>query len=166
MASRCGAYYDGVLRVIWAGHPPVVLIAGELDSSRCSGLVSVLEGLPDDEGDVHVNLAELVFCDLAGLRAILRLTRTGRADEDHAGRRLVLHDVPPYLRRVLEILRWDSTPGLIMDEPAQPTVSPPGNGLGSASPQRAGYGIDGVLQRARSRLIGKGTAPALRERGP
>lgn len=165
MASRCGAYYDGVLRVIWTDHPPVVLIAGEIDPSRYSGLVSTLENLADHEGDVDVNLAELVSCDLAGLRAILRLTRTGRADEDHVGRRLVLHDVPPHLRRMLGILGWDSTPGLIMSEPAQQTLSPSGNGLGSASPQRGGYGIDGVLQRARARLIGKGTGPALHERG-
>lgn len=165
MASRCGAYYDGVLRVIWAVRPPVVLIAGELDASRCSGLVSALEGLADHEGDVHVNLAELVFCDLAGLRAIVGLARTGRADEDHGRRRLVLHDVPPYLRRMLEILGWDATLGLIMNEAAQQTVSPSGNGLGSASPQRGGYGMDGVLQRARARLIGRMTGPALHERG-
>jgi anti-anti-sigma regulatory factor len=166
MASRCGAYYDGVLRVIWAGHPPVVLIAGEIGPPRYSGLVSALEDLADHEGDIHVNLAELVFCDLAGLRAILRLTRTGRADEDHGRRRLILHDVSPQLRRMLEILGWDSTPGLIMNEPAQPTASPSGNGLGSASPQRDGYGIDSVLQRARAQPIGtKGTGPALHERG-
>lgn len=66
---------------------------------------------------------------------------------------------------MLEILGWDSTPGLIMNEPAQQTVSPPGNGLGSASPRRGGYGIDGVLQRARAQFIGKGTGPALHERG-
>lgn len=131
MASRCGAYYDGVLRVIWAGHPPVVRIAGEIDPSRYSGLVSALEGLADQEGDVHVNLAELAFCDLPGLRAILRLTRMGRADEDHGRRRLVLHDVPPHLRRMLETLGWDSTPGLIMNEPVPQIASPWGNGLGS-----------------------------------
>jgi anti-anti-sigma regulatory factor len=136
MASRCGAYYDGVLRVIWAGSPPVVLIAGEIDASRYSGLVRTLEGLTD-EGDVHVNLAEVVFCDLPGLRAILRLARTGRADEGHGGRRLVLHDVPPHLRRVLEILGWDCTPGLIMNEPAQQNARPPGNGLGWPSPNGA-----------------------------
>jgi STAS domain-containing protein len=95
MASRCGAYYDGVLRVIWAGSPPVVLIAGEIDPSRYSGLVSTLEGLPDHEGDIHVNLAEVSFCDLPGLRAVLRLTRTGRGDEGRGGRSLVLHEVPP-----------------------------------------------------------------------
>jgi anti-anti-sigma regulatory factor len=140
MASRCGAYYDGVLRVIWAGSPPVVLIAGEIDPARYSGLVRTLEGLTD-EGDVHVNLAEVVFCDLAGLRAVLRLARTGRAGEGHGGRRLVLHDVPPHLRRVLEILGWDSTPGLIMNEPAQQNVRPPGNGFRWPSPNGAAMAL-------------------------
>jgi ABC-type transporter Mla MlaB component len=135
MTSRCGAYYDGVLRVIWAGSPPVVLIAGEIDESRYSGLVRALEGLTDHEGDVHVNLAEVAFCDLPGLRAILRLARTGRADEGHGGRCLVLHDVPPHLR-MLEILGWDSTPGLIMNQPAQLTASR--SGMVSAGPASNG----------------------------
>ena len=58
---------------ICAGSPPVVPIAGEIDESSYSGLVSTLEGLADREGDVHVNLAEVAFCDLAGLRAVLWL---------------------------------------------------------------------------------------------
>src|ERR1035438_1176008 len=73
MASCHGAYSDGVLRVICAGSPPVVPIAGEIDESSYSGLVSTLEGLADREGDVHVNLAEVAFFDLAGLRAVLWL---------------------------------------------------------------------------------------------
>lgn len=137
MASCCGAYYDGVLRVIWACRPPVVLIAGEVDESRYSGLVSALERSADCEGDIHVNLAELAFCDLAGLRAILRLGRTGRAGEGRGGRCLVLHDVPPYLRMVLEILGWDSTPGLII-EAAGLTAS--SHGMVSAGPASNGGG--------------------------
>jgi anti-anti-sigma regulatory factor len=123
MASCCGAYYDGVLRVIWTGRPEVVLIAGEIDESRYSGLVSTLEDLAGRDGDIHVDLADLAYCDLAGLRAILRLAGTGRGDEGRSGRRLVLHGIPPYLRMVLEILGWDSTPGLII-EAAQLTASP------------------------------------------
>lgn len=38
---------------------------------------------------------------------------------------------------MLEILGWDATLGLIMNEAAQQTVSPSGNGLGSASPNGA-----------------------------
>ncbi len=42
--TRChGAYYDGVLRIICAGSPEVVLIGGEIDESSYLGLVSTLE---------------------------------------------------------------------------------------------------------------------------
>jgi anti-anti-sigma factor len=116
---RChGAYYDGVLRVICAGNPEVVLIAGELDVSNYPGLVSALDDLVDREGDVHVNLAGLTYCDVAGLRAILRLAGTDRGGEGHSGRCLFLDDVPQNLTRLLQILGWDSIPDLIMNEPA------------------------------------------------
>ena len=124
MASCCGAYYDGVLRVIWAGRPAVVLIAGEVDESTYSGLVSTLEDLAGRDGDIHVDMADLAYCDIAGLRAILRLAGTGRAEKGHSGRCLVLHGVPRHLGMVLEILGWDSTRGLII-EAAQLTASPP-----------------------------------------
>jgi ABC-type transporter Mla MlaB component len=116
---RChGAYYNGVLRVICAGSPEVVLIAGEIDESSYLGLVSTLDDLVDREGDVHVNLAELAYCDVAGLRAILQLAGTGGCGEGHGGRCLFLDDVPRHLTMVLQILGWDSIPGLFMNEPA------------------------------------------------
>jgi anti-anti-sigma regulatory factor len=99
MAKCHGAYYDGVLRIICAGHPQVVRIAGEIDVARYLGLVSTLEDLVDPKGDVHVTLAELAYCDLAGLRAILRLAGPGREDQGHNGRSLFLDDVPPHLAR-------------------------------------------------------------------
>ena len=117
---RChGAYYDGVLRVICAGSPEVVLIVGETDESSYLGLVSTLDDLVDREGDVHVNLAGLAFCDVAGLRAILQLAGTGQGGEGHSGRYLFLDNVPHHLTMVLQILGWDSIPGLIMNEPAR-----------------------------------------------
>lgn len=125
--ARChGAYYDGVLRIICAGSPEVVLIAGEIDQAHYLGLVSTLEDLVDPEGDVHVNLAELAYCDLAGLRAILRLAGPGRGDQPHNGRSLFLDDVPAHLATVLRILGWDSTPGLITTPPVQPAAYPSG----------------------------------------
>jgi ABC-type transporter Mla MlaB component len=118
MTRRHGAYYDGVLRIICAGSPQVVLIAGEIDESNYLGLVSTLDDLVDRERDVHVYLAELAYCDVAGLRAILRLARTGRGGEGHSGRSLFLDDVPHHLTMLLQILGWDSIPSPIMDEPA------------------------------------------------
>jgi hypothetical protein len=103
-----------------------VLIAGEIDQARYLGLVSTLEDLVDPEGDVHVNLAELAYCDLAGLRAILRLARTGPG-RPGSQRQVPLPWMlfPPHLATVLRILGWDSTPGLIMNEAAQPAFTAP-----------------------------------------
>jgi anti-anti-sigma regulatory factor len=125
--TRChGAYYDGVLRIICAGRPAVVLIAGETDEASYPGLVSTLDDLVDREGDVHVNLAELTYCDLAGLRAILQLAGTGQDGAGHSGRCLFLDNVPRHLAMILQILRWDSIPGLIMNEPASSYDALPG----------------------------------------
>jgi hypothetical protein len=141
MASRCGAYYDGVPRVIWAGHPPAVVIAGEMDASRCSGLVSALEGLADHEGGVHVNLAELAFCDLPGLASY------PPASPNWPGRRGSWRQAPgparcsPYLRRMLEILGWDCTPGLIMNEPPSKPRARPGMASAQPAPNRAALAL-------------------------
>jgi anti-anti-sigma regulatory factor len=103
-----------------------VLIAGEIDEASYPGLVSTLDDLVDRGGDVHVNLAELTYCDLAGLRAILQLSGTGQGGEGHSGRCLFLDNVPRHLAMILQILRWDSTPGLIMNEPASSYDALPG----------------------------------------
>src|SRR6185312_278732 len=163
MASCCGADYDGVLRVIWVGRPPVVLIAGVVDESRYAGLASTLEDLASCEGDIHLSLAELAFCDLPGLRAILRLARTGRAGEGRGGSRLVLHDVPPHLRMMLEILGWDCTPGLII-EAAQLTASLPAMAPAGPASNGAAMGLTASVSAPRP-AHRKRTGPALIGRG-
>jgi hypothetical protein len=117
--TRChGAYYDGVLQVIVRRRAVVVLIAGVFYDSSDLGRVSTSDDLVDRAGDVHVNLSELAYCDVAGLRAILRLAGTGLRRQGHGGRCLFLDDVPRHLTMLLQILGWDSIPGLIMNEPA------------------------------------------------
>jgi ABC-type transporter Mla MlaB component len=103
-------YDDGVLRISRTGIPPALAIAGEIDESTYSGLVGTLEEQVNGHGEAHVNLADVTYCDLAGLRAILSLTRGDGSD--HAGRRLVLHEVPQHLMTTLQIIGWDATPGL------------------------------------------------------
>jgi len=101
-------YDDGVLAMTPVRTPPGLTIAGEIDEDTYSALVSKLQelaGLPE----IHVNLAGVTYCDLAGLRAIIRLASASR------GRRLVLHDVPPSMLTVLGIVGWDSTPGLAFE---------------------------------------------------
>lgn len=104
-------YDDGVLRI--TGVPPVAALAGEIDESSYAGLLSALEELGNGYNEVQLDLAGVRYCDLAGLRAIVSLTSAGRSG---AVRRVVLHDIPPSLRKVLQIVGWDATPGLALDE--------------------------------------------------
>ena len=118
MAGGPDVYDDGVLRVACSGSPPVLVIAGEIDESNYSGLVGVLGRLTDGVGEVHVDLSGVAFCDLAGLRAIVRLAEPGPGG-GRDGRRLVLHRVPRQMHKVLQIVGWDATPGLVL-EPGGP----------------------------------------------
>lgn len=118
MAGGPDVYDDGVLRVTCSGTPPVLVIAGEIDESNYSGLVGVLGRLTDGVGEVHVDLSGVAFCDLAGLRAIVRLAEPGPGG-GRDGRRLVLHRVPRQMHKVLQIVGWDATPGLVL-EPGGP----------------------------------------------
>jgi anti-anti-sigma factor len=106
-----GVYDDGVLRITRISNPSGLAIAGEIDEETYPALVRNLEELTGLD-DIHVNLAGVEYCDLAGLRAITRLADRGRSG---GSRRVVLHEVPPQLRTVLSILGWDSIPGLVIE---------------------------------------------------
>jgi ABC-type transporter Mla MlaB component len=108
-------YDDGVLRI--TGVPPVAALAGEIDESSYAGLVGALEELGNGYNEVQLDLAGVRYCDLAGLRAIVNLTVAGRAG---VVRRVVLHEVPPSLRKVLQIVGWDATPGLALEDAPGP----------------------------------------------
>lgn len=109
-----GVYDDGVLRITATRNPPGLAIAGEIDEDTYPALVAKLEELAG-AGEIHLNLADVEYCDVAGLRAMIRLAGSGRRGDS---RQVVLHEVPPRLKTVLGILGWDSTPGLVINQPA------------------------------------------------
>jgi anti-anti-sigma factor len=105
-------YDDGVLRVTTLSSPPGLAIAGEIDEGSYPALVKTLAQVAG-HAEVHLNLAGVTYCDLAGLRAIIGLAEAGHGSR---GRQVVLHDIPPRLRTVLDIVGWDATPGLVIDQ--------------------------------------------------
>jgi ABC-type transporter Mla MlaB component len=120
-------YDDGVLRITRAGSPPVLALVGEIDESTYAGLVGALAEFTAGQGEIHLDLAGVDYCDLAGLRALVRLT--GADGRDPGRRRVALHSCPAQLTAVLSILGWDTTVGLTFDEqasggPARPGSSP------------------------------------------
>jgi ABC-type transporter Mla MlaB component len=107
----------GALRMALTGYPPGLAIGGEVDKATYPALVEMLGEAAQGRDEVHVDLSAVEYCDLAGLRAIVRLAT--------AGRTVVLHGLPAQLRNVLGILGWDGTPGLVVNhKPVRASPAP------------------------------------------
>jgi ABC-type transporter Mla MlaB component len=90
-------------------------IHGEIDESSFCFFAEALSALASGLSLVQIDLTGVEYCDVAGLRLMVRLTGAEGREGDHTGaRRVVLHGAAPYLRAVLGVLGWDCTPGLIL----------------------------------------------------
>ena len=108
---------DGELRITRLGDEPWLVVAGEIDEYSYKSLIRALASVARDPGEIHIDLADVEYCDVAGLRAFVVLAAAPCRDQaglcrDQAGPRVVLHQVPPRLVNVLHILGWDATSGL------------------------------------------------------
>ena len=96
----------------WQG----LAVTGEIDESSFCFFAEALHVLSAALSVIHIDLAGVQYCDLAGLRLMVRLTGADGLDGAQRGaRRVVLHGTAPPLRAVLGILGWDRTPGLALD---------------------------------------------------
>ena len=101
---------DGELRIIRLGDPPWLVVSGEIDEYSYNSLIRVLASVARDPGEIHIDLGDVEYCDVAGLRAFVVLAAA--PCRGHGGARVVLHKVPSHLVNVLHILGWDATSGL------------------------------------------------------
>jgi anti-anti-sigma regulatory factor len=127
MTTSHPAYNDGALLITCIGSPASLAIAGDIDEYTHAALVDTLRKLTDGLHEIHINLADVAYCDLAGLRAIILLAG-GSANHDGGGTRLVLHEVPGQLKTIVQILGWDTAPGLAIEELSQ-SSAPAGSSL-------------------------------------
>ena len=67
------------------------------------------------EPDIRLDLRELEFIDIAGVRAIVRT-----AAALPPGRRLLVARLADGLRKVFAVAGWDRTPGLVLEEEVDP----------------------------------------------
>jgi anti-anti-sigma regulatory factor len=102
---------DGALRIDCAGNQ--LRLLGDIDEATHAGLVAALDGVADEPGAILVDLAGVEFCDLAGLRALVHLSQIR---QDHPDRCVILRHPAAHLKALLEILGWESSPGLVIDE--------------------------------------------------
>jgi anti-anti-sigma factor len=77
--------------------PPSLLhLAGELDIAGAATLVAALQPLTRRGGTIRLNLADLRFVDASGIRVFCQA-----AHELGKRGRIVLHDSPPSVQRVV-----------------------------------------------------------------
>lgn len=101
------------LRITRTGSPAGLVIAGDIDEFSHAILIGALSELADVPGEIHLDLAGVEYCDIAGLRSMVRLAKSSAGGRD-SGARVVLHAVPPQLKTVLRIVGWDAAPGLVL----------------------------------------------------
>ncbi len=96
--------------------------------SNEGALSRVLAREAASEGDLTLDLSELVFIDSSGVRALLRTAG------ELAGRgRLLLVGVRPAIRRTFEIMGVDRVPGVVLE-----AASPRSGSSGRTRPDQAG----------------------------
>jgi anti-anti-sigma regulatory factor len=87
-----------------------IRLVGDVDVFTRYELETALRTLADRGGDVRIDLARLTFIDTGGVRQLIDM-----ANRLAPGRRLVLHNAPYELRRVVELL-WRRPPaGMELD---------------------------------------------------
>jgi anti-anti-sigma regulatory factor len=110
----------GSLRITVAADHAVMVIAGDVDEVTYSALVGILRRAAEGSGPILIDLAGVEYCDLAGLRTIVGMTRVSGHDQADP-RSVELRGVPPHLMAVLRIVGWDATAGLTLHERNQGT---------------------------------------------
>ncbi|WP_449064983.1 MEDS domain-containing protein [Planomonospora algeriensis] len=104
-------YHDGLVRILpayQAGHR-TLRVTGTIDQGNAHGLAAALQTAAGWDGDIHVDLSELEFIDVAGLRTLTRAA--GRLDP---ARRLRLLHLAPMLRDIMHLVGWDREPRLVL----------------------------------------------------
>jgi anti-anti-sigma regulatory factor len=85
-----------------------LVLRGDIDEETYPVLIEALSRIPRDNAGLHVDLCAVTFCDLAGLRTIVRLAEGATP--------VILHGVPRTLLTVMKILGWDQQPGLVISK--------------------------------------------------
>ena len=83
--------------------------SGVIDVFNADSVLESLKSQIDGDGDLHLELSRVQFCDVSGIRALI-----SAAESAAAGRRIVLHGLPPLLQRVMTLVGWGELPGLVL----------------------------------------------------
>jgi anti-sigma B factor antagonist len=82
-------------------HPAVdgLRLAGEIDAASTPQLITALDPLPGNDGDIVIDLSEVSFIDSSGLRALIDAHQRA----ERSGRRVVMAQPSAVVRRLFDI---------------------------------------------------------------
>lgn len=108
-ARRCGdvVFADTSVVMSRTVDPDGVMLAGEIDVANSRSIADALRRAFPDGNGAHLDLSGVSFCDVSGIRVLIRLAR-----ELGPGRKLLLHGLPAQLESVMRVTGWADLPGL------------------------------------------------------
>jgi anti-anti-sigma factor len=104
-------YEDSQLVIRQTIPPHGLSLSGTIDLSNVEGVKGVLVAQALVRPELHLELSRVQFIDVSGIRA---LAEGGRRANGNG--RLVLHGLPPFLKRVMTIIGWDQMKNVIICE--------------------------------------------------
>jgi anti-anti-sigma factor len=108
-AAREVIFDDGMLEVARLNDPPRLALSGEIDASNAESVAEALAGEGRRVDQLSIDLSGVLFCDLAGLRAIL-----GAAARLDGQSTLWLQRVPEQMARVMKLAELTPPPNLVV----------------------------------------------------
>ncbi|TDD77986.1 STAS domain-containing protein [Actinomadura darangshiensis] len=110
--ARADAVFDdGVLTIVPLFAPPGLRLSGAIDESTLPALVTALRGVDPRAAHICLDLSRLDFCDLGGLRALIRANETSSV----IGRQVILRSIPGCMDMMMRAAGWDTVPGIVAE---------------------------------------------------
>lgn len=104
---------DRQLRVVRTIRPHGLRLDGEVDLANVEIVRQSLRAVAEDGAEVTVDVTDLAFIDVAGLRVVVEGAAELAACDGH----LLLVGTSRQLRRILRLCGWDTATGLRIGEP-------------------------------------------------
>jgi anti-anti-sigma regulatory factor len=101
-------YADKQLVVTRTLEPYGLCFSGEIDIANSNAVPLSLSMAFVRNGDMHLDVSRLIFCDISGIRSFV-----DAAQAMHAGR-LMLHGLPALLQKVLTVTGWSEMESLVL----------------------------------------------------
>jgi anti-anti-sigma factor len=108
-------YVDKQLVIRRTYAPAGLSVTGAIDVLNVDAFAQALTSSLTGLGDLEIDLRQLEFCDVSGIRALV-----SAANDVQPGRRLVLIGLPEQLRAVMKLVGWNDLPGLVIPDDDEP----------------------------------------------